>query len=160
MKIANALEGGLTGATTIAVLTDTLKRMNGHSTHLNLFDRKQLRKRFKKTGSKKPLQATKQYTRLAGDLLASTTFFGLSSLGKKKNTLLRGAALGMAAGLGSVLLTGDSKNSEQGNGKRLEDDALLTKVLEVSLYTIGGMIAGKVIDGKAKKKKNRSGLHQ
>jgi hypothetical protein len=162
MKLASALEGGLAGATTISLLTDTLKRINGHSSGPNVFKSKNLGKRFKKARSKKPLKATKQIIQLAGDLLGSTAFLGLSSLGKKKNAMMRGALLGTAAGLGSVLLNShEEKKRHKANGHEgypptgVAKDTLLTKALEVSLYTIGGMIAGRVIEGVGKKKKRK-----
>lgn len=160
MKVASALEGGLAGATTISLLTDTLRRINGHSSHVNLFNGKNLKRRFKKARSKKPLKATRQFIRLAGDLLGSTAFLGMSSLGKRKNAMLRGALLGTAAGLGSVLLNRPDKH-QKANGHEgysptgLAKDRLLSKALEVSLYTIGGLIAGKVIQRSGKKKRKK-----
>ena len=149
-KLTSALEGGLAGAATISLLRDTLKKINGHSSHINLFDGKNLQKRLKKSGSKKPLKAAKKYINLAGDLLGSTAFLGLSSLSKKKNALLRGALLGTAAGIGSVWLREDDDTKV---GSENEKDNFLTKALEVSLYTIGGMIASKVIEKSVKKRK-------
>ncbi|HYO22661.1 MAG TPA: hypothetical protein VER36_09655 [Flavisolibacter sp.] len=160
-KLASALEGGLAGVTTISLLTETLRKINGNSSHLGLLDGGSLKKRFKKVRSKKRGKATKQFIRLAGDLLGSTAFLGLSSLGKKKNSMLRGGLLGTAAGLGSVLMNGHDKQNGKSNGHEgypatmLQKDQVLSKVLEVSLYTIGGLIAGKVIQGTSKKKKRR-----
>lgn len=161
-KLANALEGGLAGVTTISLLTDTLRRINGNSSNFHVFEGKRLKKRFKKVKSKKPLKATKQFIELAGDLLGSTAFLGLSSLGKKKNAMLRGGLLGTAAGLGSVLLNGhDHEEKRKYNGHEgfhptvRQQDQLVSKILEVSLYAIGGLIAGKVIEGNGKKKKRK-----
>ncbi len=84
MKLASAIEGGLAGATTISLLGETLRKINGKPSGANEFTGKKLMKRFKKGKSKKPLKATKQYIRLAGDLLGSTAFLGFTSLSKKK----------------------------------------------------------------------------
>jgi hypothetical protein len=160
-KLASALEGGLAGASTIALLTETLKKINGNSPHNYLPDGKSLKKRFRKAKSKKPMKATKQFIRLAGDLLGSTAFLGLSSVGKKKNAMLRGGLLGTAAGLGSVLLNGHDKHNGKASGHEgypstmLQRDRVVSKVLEVSLYTIGGLIAGKVIQGVGEKNKKK-----
>lgn len=74
--------------------------------------------------------------------------------------MLRGGVLGTAAGMGAVLLNGDaSRRNGQAHGHdgyhflQMPKDPLLSQVLEVSLYTIGGLIAGKVIQGTGKKNK-------
>jgi len=160
-KLASALEGGLAGVTTISLLTDTLRKINGNSSGHHLLEGKRLKKRFKKVKSKKPLKATQQFIELAGELLGSTAFMGLSSVGKKKNAMLRGGLLGTAAGLGSVFLNGHDDEKRKYNGHEgfhptmNKQDQLISKILEVSLYTIGGLIAGKVIEGKNKKKKRK-----
>ena len=158
MKLS-ALEGGLAGATTISLLTDTLRHINGDSSQKKLLSSKYLKKRFKKAGSKKPLKATKQFIQLAGDILGSSAFLGLTSLGKKKNAMLRGGLLGTAAGLGSVLLNGHDQEKEKANGHEgypymlNRKNSMVSKALEVGLYTIGGLIAGKVIEGAGRKKR-------
>lgn len=155
-KFANALEGGIAGATTLSLLTNTLRKIDGNNGHTNLFDGQNLQKRFKKAGSKKPLKATRQYIGLAGDLLSSTAFLGITSLRKKKNALLRGAVLGTAAGLGAVLLRDNKKRKHATRGvDESSQNQLVSQVLEVSLYTIGGAIAAKVIQRGGKKKRKK-----
>jgi hypothetical protein len=163
MKLASAIEGGLAGVSTISLLGETLRKIDGRPPGANGIKGKKLKKRFKKANSKKPKKATEQYIRLAGDLLGAASVFGISSLGKRKNAVLRGALLGAAAGLGAVLLD-DHKNdrdSEKINGHEgypstmLARDTTLQKALEVGLFTIGGMIAGKILKGSGKKKKRK-----
>lgn len=161
MKLASVIEGGLAGATTVSLLSEALRKINGHSSKPALFNGAHLKKRFKKAKSKKPMKATKQFIGLAGDLLGSTAFLGFKPLTKKKNAALRGALLGAAAGLGSVLLNDQEKNkgkfdkSGDYSFEATEKDTLLTKALEVGLFTVGGMIASKMIQRSTKKKKKR-----
>lgn len=160
MKLASALEGGLAGATTISLIGETLRRIDGQNHQFNVFDGKSLKKRFKKASSKKKGRATKQFIQLAGDVLGNTALFGLTSLGKRKNAVLRGALLGTAAGLGSVLFDEMKDEKHKVNGHEgypstmRAKESLLSKAAEVGLFTVGGMIAGKLIQKvKAKKKK-------
>jgi hypothetical protein len=161
MKLENAIEGGLTGATTISLLGETLRKIDGNSSHHNVFDGKGLKKRFKKVKSKKSGKSTKEFIQLAGDLLGSTSFLGLSSLGKKKNAALRGALLGAAAGLGAVLLSDNDEREEKEDGhkayasSKLAEDTLLTKATHVALFTAAGFVAGKLIQGATKNKKKK-----
>lgn len=161
MKLNGALEGSIAGATTLGLLTETLQNLNGNSSHLNLFENNNLKRRLKKTASKKGLKATKQYIRLAEDLLASSAYMGLAALSKKKNGLLRGGVLGAAAGLGDVFLKNEHHKNEKksySNGmalKKKEEESITSKILKVVLYAIGGMIAGRVIQNSTSKKSRK-----
>jgi hypothetical protein len=164
MKLASAIEGGLAGVTTISLISEALREMDGKAPGANGIKSKKLKKRLKKAGSKKSAaKSTEQYIRLAADLLGAASVLGFTSLGKKKNAVLRGALLGAAAGLGAVLLN-DFKEDRQ-NGKinghegfpytMLPKDTLLQKAAEVGLFTLGGIIAGKMMQGPGKKKKKK-----
>lgn len=164
MKLASAIEGGLAGATTISLIGEALRKIDGKAPGANGIKSKKLKKRLKKAGSKKNgAKSTEQYIRLAGDLLGAASVLGFTSLGKKKNAVLRGALLGAAAGLGAVLLNDytQDRNSEKVNGHEgfpytmLPKDTLLQKAAEVGLFTVGGMIAGKMLQGSGKKKKRK-----
>lgn len=161
MKLAQAIEGGLAGATTISLLTNTLRKIDGNTARATLFDGRNLQKRFKKAKSKKSSKAAKQYIRLAGDVLESAAFLGLSSLGKRKHAVLRGALLGTVAGLGSEFLHMAEKDKsanalpEDEQKPVLARNELLKKAMRVGLYTIGGVVAGKVIQLTSKKKKKK-----
>jgi hypothetical protein len=159
MKMNNAIEGGIAGAATLGLITETLKNINGSSSHVNLFKKNNLQKRLSKTRGKKGAKATRQYLRLAADLLGSTAYFGLSALGKKENAMLRGGVLGTAAGLGTIFLNGEKHKNDEKPYPSKNEEKPITKVLKVSLYTIAGLIAGKVIqdfeEGTKKSKKKK-----
>lgn len=164
MKLASAIEGGLAGATTISLISETLRKLDGRAPGANGIKGKKLKKRLKKAGSKKnPARATEQYIHLAGDLLSAASVLGFTSLGKKKHAVLRGALLGAAAGLGAVLLNdyNEDRHNDKANGHEgfpstmVAKDPLLQKALEVGLFTVGGMIAGKIFQGSGKKKKRK-----
>jgi len=168
MKLSSAIEGGIAGATTLGLITETLHNINKKSPHVNLLQDGKLKKRFKKSKSSNGFKATRNYIQLAGDLISSTAYFGLSALGKKRNVVLRGGLLGAAAGLGSIFL--DPPIDEKLNGKKRGtfdpdkqsqfEDSLDTQIAQVALFTIGGMLAGKIVESlepnkKSRKKKNK-----
>lgn len=163
MKLAQVIEGGLAGATTVSLLTNTLRKIDGSATQGSLFDGRNLQKRFKKARSKKAGKAAKQYIRLAGDVLESAAFLGLSSFGKRKHAMLRGAILGTVAGLATEFLH-DANDEKDNHTDVLLDDELKSsapkgdlwkKAARVGLYTAGGMVAGKVVQLTGKKKKKK-----
>ena len=156
MKLDGALKGGVAGASTLGLLSQALGGLDGQFSHNNLLGKGRLKKRLKKTGSKPGRKATKQYLQLAEDILASAAYFGFNSLSKKKNIVLKGGLLGAAAGLGNVFLNDNDHDSQRGFLKFDGDDEnLASKLLKVSLYSIGGMIAGKLVENSKKKAKKK-----
>ena len=153
MKLASAIEGGLTGATTLTLLQEAIGKIDPAKPGMKFLQKPGILKKLKKK-SKNGGDSTKLYIQLAGELLSSAAYYGLSAVGKKKNAVLRGGLLGAAAGLGSVLFN----NMEQDEFNDEEKENELTKnLLTVGLYTAGGLLAGlatkNLRTGKKKKKK-------
>jgi hypothetical protein len=152
MKLANAIEGGLTGATTLTLLQEALHKLDSGAPR-PLLHRSGILKELRKSGTGKKKKDSKLYIRLAGELLSNAAYFGLTGLGKKKNAVLRGGLLGAAAGLGSVFLT----DNHEDDGPDLPDqkESMKKKLLTVSLYTAGGLLAGLAVKKLNKKGKKR-----
>jgi len=146
MKLANAIEGGITGATTLTLLQQALHKMDPKAPRAKLITSPEIIKRIKKQSKKKGRLSTKLYINLAGDLLSNAAYFGLTALGKKKNAVLRGGVLGAAAGLGSAFLN-ESESDDPGVNN------LRKKIFTIALYTAGGMLAGAAIKKLNKRKK-------
>ena len=146
MKLANAIEGGITGATTLSLLQEALHKIDSKAPRAKLLNSPGILKRLKKQSKKKGVLSNKLYINLAGELLSNAAYFGLTALGKKKNAVLRGGLLGAAAGLGSAFL---NDNNEEDPAA----DTLKNKILTLTLYTAGGMLAGAAIKKISKKRK-------
>ena len=160
MKIAQAIEGGLTGVSTIGLLQEALHKID-HKAPRPLLNQSGLIKKLKKTSGKNGTKSTKLYISLAAELLGSAAFYGLTGLGKKKNAVLRGGLLGAAAGLGAAFMSDKNENEFDelhGASHKSSTDDAKEKALTVALYTAGGLLAGgaiKKFDQKLSKKKLR-----
>lgn len=157
MKLANAIEGGLAGASTLTLLQQTLHKKRAGQSPVPLH-KSGLIKEFRKAGKKKK-GSPKLYIKLAGELLANAATFGLTAIGKKRNAVLRGALLGAGAGLGVAFLQ-DAESNEGVNHPMLTSEekrkALHDQLFTIGLYTAGGALAGYAVrqwSGKKKKKK-------
>jgi hypothetical protein len=167
MNLASAIEGGITGATTLSLIQEALHKIDPKAPRPLLHQSGAIKKLKKKSG-KKGSHSGKFYIKLAGELLATASYFGLSGLGKKKNVVLRGSLLGAMAGLGAAFFNEDSDEATKAkDGERTayaEREDMRKKVLTVALYTAGGMLSGiaikkfrkktfkKLVRGKGKKK--------
>jgi len=149
MKLASAIEGGITGATTLSLLQEALHKIDTKSPR-PFFHKSGVVKQLKKS-SGKPHKQHKLYIALAGELLASIGYFGMAGLGKKKNAVLTGGLLGAAAGLGIAFFNEDD-DAKRVNGAEIDaEDELQKKIITVALYTAGGLLAGTAIKRLDKK---------
>jgi hypothetical protein len=152
MKLANAIEGGITGATTLTLLQEAITKIDPAKPGMKFLQKPGIIKKLRKK-SKNGEDQTKLYIDLAGELLSSAAYYGLTAIGKKKNAVLRGGLLGVAAGLGSILFNHAEKDEFTDNGENEWKQQAIT----VALYTAGGVLAGmatkNLTKGRKKKKK-------
>lgn len=165
MDIARVLEGGLTGATTLSLIQETLHKIDPGGPRPLLHKSGTLKKIQKHAGDKTK-HSSKLFIQLAGELLPSAGYFGITGLGKKKNAVARGALLGALAGLGTAFL-GEDENKDDTSAATKSNGALfshhqkeaLKKIETTLLFTAGGMLAGmavkKIKKGKLKKIKKK-----
>jgi hypothetical protein len=148
MNAEKILEGGLTGAATLTLLSKTLSKIDSKSTGIERFGKKGIVRQIKKKVQKKGFKAVKAYIQLASELLGMAGALGLAGINKKKNMVLKGGLLGGLAGIAVAFLQNDENNTE-------EKDQLKNKLVTVSLYIIAGLIAGQAARSLIKKKKKK-----
>ena len=77
---------------------------------------------------------------MAGDIVANTLYYTLAALGKSKAATMRGGLLGLAAGIGGVVLP---KHLRLNNAYSNRTPA--TRFMTTAIYTLGGLVSGKVL---------------
>lgn len=177
MRLSNAIEGGITGATTLTLLQEALHKID-HDAPRPFLYKSGIIKELKKNKKKPGRNTSKLYIKLASELLANVGSFGLIGLGNKKNVVLRGTLLGAAVGLGSAFLQNDHEEDDNEYGvlentfdvngvsaseykqQEKKKDDLKKKLLTVALYTAGGFIAGTAIQQFNKKSKKFKGRNK
>ena len=85
-------------------------------------------------------------TAIAGDLITNSLYFSMADAGDKNKTLIRGALLGLGAGVGAVTLPKTLGLNEEATTRTTK-----TKVLTVAWYLIGGLVAAAAINLMQKK---------
>ncbi|MCD8739246.1 hypothetical protein LT679_01420 [Mucilaginibacter roseus] len=140
MSIIKNLIGGVAGAVALNILHETLKRFDHDAPRVDLVGEEGVNKTIKAAGGQ-PLSGDKLYAAaLSGDLISNALYYSTIGLGKKKHLLARGAALGLAAGLGAVTLPEKIGLS----------DAPVTKTprttgMTVAYYLFGGLVTALTI---------------
>lgn len=135
MKFAAAV-GGLAGACALTLINQAISKFDKTAPRLDLLGMNAVAK-FVKGHNSAPMVIQKLFpVAIAGDLVSNSLYYALASGSTKTNTLIRGALLGLGAGLGAVALP-----------KPLGLDPLPTNLtpktqgLTVLYYVIGGVIA-------------------
>lgn len=150
MKAIYALEGGVAGAAALTLLHETIKKTVPNAPRMDLLAMNALSKGLKIVGARTPNERKLYGLSLTGDLLSNSIFYSFAGIGKKENALARGAALGLVAGLGAVLLP-KPMGIEEGASSR----TTATKLMTVGLYVVGGLVAAGIMKFMDRKKQKR-----
>ena len=148
MKTTTALAGGLAGATAVTLLHESIRRVVPEAPRMDRLGMQAIEKGLRKAGKQVPKGEALFTAALVGDLLSNALFYSAAGIGKEKNVWLRSTALGLAAGLGAVLLPGP-----MGLSKRFSNRTTTTQLMTVGLYVTGALVTTTVIKLLNKKKK-------
>ena len=133
--------GGLAGACTLTLLNESVKKLDKDAPRMDLLGMNAVARVMKGNNILTQTAGKLFPIALAGDLVSNSLYYSMADTGDRKNTLVRGALLGLGAGLGAVVLP---------KTLGLNDDAttrtLKTKILTVTWYVIGGLAAAAAIN--------------
>lgn len=139
MKLTSALAGGLAGTLTVASLHEAFRRLTPDAPRMDLLDMDLIRKGLKTAHQSVPDDEELQRWAVGGELVADTAYYSVAGIGGKKGLWIRGALLGLFAGITAVVLPkplglpADRSNKTPG-----------TQLMTVGLYLAGGLVAAAV----------------
>jgi len=151
MKMVSALGGGLAGASVLTLIHETVRRIDADAPRMDLLGMRAIAKLTGKAGETLPDDESLHRLALVGDVISNSLYFSLVGLGNRKTALVRGALLGLGAGVGAVVLPGPLGLGEEPSAR-----TTTTKVMTVAWYLAGGLVAAgiaQLLAGKKKKKK-------
>ncbi|PNY80250.1 hypothetical protein [Deinococcus koreensis] len=134
---------GLAGAVTVTLLNEGVRRALPHAPRMDVIGERGLSKTLRATGVQPPRGEALYLSTMAADLASNSLYYALVGLGGQRlggdgGALGRGAALGLAAGLGGAFLP-----PRLGLGHQ-PGETSMTRGLTVAWYTLGGVAAGAV----------------
>ncbi|CAM3199944.1 hypothetical protein G4177_03055 [Corallococcus sp. ZKHCc1 1396] len=136
--VFRALGPGLVGATALTLVHEGARRVLKHPPRMDVLGMRSLKKGIRFFGGEPPPDRRLHRQTLAADLLSNGLFFSLVALGRPRRPYLRGAVLGLLAGLGAVVLP-----PKLGLGKAPSRARPSTSLLTVAWYTLGGLAAAR-----------------
>ncbi|MCR5887767.1 hypothetical protein LRS06_08235 [Hymenobacter sp. J193] len=133
--VLRALGSGLTGAVVLNLIHETVRRVRPEDApRMDILGERGLRKMLRSAGAPQPDAKAAYGLTLAGDILSNGLYYSL--VGSGRGAWWRGAALGLAAGVGGVKLPGPL-----GLGNGPSNRTPQTKAMTVAWYLIGGLVA-------------------
>ena len=139
--------GGLAGACALTLLNESVKKLDKDAPRMDLLGMNAVA-RLMKGNSILTQTAGKLFpVALASDLVSNSLYYSMADTDTRKQTLIRGALLGLGAGVGAVTLPKTLGLNEEATTRTMK-----TKVLTVTWYLIGGLVAAAAMNMMNKKK--------
>lgn len=135
-----SIVGGLAGSAALTILHEVLKKFDAKAPRMDLLGMMALSKIIRGAGKRAPAKNKLYAYTMAGDLLSNALFYSLAGMGKQKTILQKGAALGIAAGLGAIFLPKPLHLNEEYSNRTKH-----TQVMTVGYYLIGALVAAALI---------------
>ena len=138
MKLLHSLAAGFAGAIALNILHETARRLRPEDApRMDVLGERGLRKLLAAADAPQPDDDTAFALTMAGDVVSNGLYYSL--VGGGPNAVARGLGLGLAAGIGGVVLPGPL-----GLGEAPSNRTPQTKLMTVVWYTVGGLVAGVV----------------
>ena len=127
---------GFVGVVTVTVLNETARRLVPHAPRMDVIGERALRKTLRAAKLKPPQGRALYRWTMAGDLLSNTLYYSMVGGRSSQNAWRRGAVLGLAAGVGAIVLP-----RPLGLGRQPGERVPRTQLLTASWYLTGGLAA-------------------
>ncbi|RYY25510.1 MAG: hypothetical protein EOO04_11815 [Chitinophagaceae bacterium] len=138
MKLSVALISGLAGSLALTALHQLLKGHVKNAPRMDKMGEQALGKILSGTGQTIPEENKLYKATLAGDIVGNALYYSVVGT-VPGSPVLTGAGLGLAAGVGALVLP-----EKLGLNKEYSNATTKTQVLTVAIYLAGGLVAGLV----------------
>ncbi|GAB3828115.1 hypothetical protein [Hymenobacter jeollabukensis] len=135
--LIQSLVSGLSGSVVLTLVHQAAKELTPDAPRMDVLGVRGLRQLLAAADAPQPGPETAYNVTMAGDLLVNGLYYSL--VGSGPDAWWRGAALGVAAGVGGVVLPGPL-----GLGDGPSNRTPQTKLMTVAWYTLGGLVAAGV----------------
>ena len=141
MNAESAIEGGITGATTLTILHEIVRKLDRDAPRMDEVGKEALGKLFKKLKLDVPDDDKLHLLATGTELISNGLFYSLAGAAGKNNVILRGIFLGLTAGIAAVVLPRQLELDETASNRTPK-----TQVMTVAWYMIGGIVAAAVTE--------------
>lgn len=136
MSLLRALASGLAGAGVLTLIHESARRALPDAPRMDVLGMRAIAKSMRGVGQEPPPADELHALALAGDVVSNSLYYSLVGVGGPGGALVRGTLLGLAAGVGAVLLP-----EPLGLGSAPSARTTQTKAMTVGWYLAGGLAA-------------------
>ena len=130
-RLNDSLVSGMAGAAALTAVHQAARRISENAPRMDVVGMRALARGAEAAGTEAPPTHKGLYrATLAGDLICNSAFYSLAT------TYKRGAAMGLLAGIGALVLP-----QRLGLGSPPNSDLLSNQVMTVAWYLVGGLVA-------------------
>jgi hypothetical protein len=130
-----ALAGGLAGACALTLIHEAARRvMPDVAPRMDVLGMRAIAKTARAVDAEPPVPLHE--AALVGDLVSNSVYYSLVAAGGREDALRNGALLGLAAGIGAVVLP-----ERLGLGRQPTEHTPATQLMTVAWYLAGGLAA-------------------
>lgn len=145
MSKGMALASGFAGAATVTVLNEVVRRVAPESApRMEILGMRAAKAGFEAARVEVPPRRALMPMTFAAEAISNSAYYSLVGLARPENALAAGTLLGLAAGLGAVILP-----ARLGLGESPSSRSPQTKLLTVAWYLAGGIVTGLVGQSQA-----------
>ena len=147
MVIERAALSGLAGAFTVTVLNEAVRRAAPRiAPRMEILGMRAAKAGFEAANIEVPPRRELIKETLAAEVVSNSAYYSLVGLVDPEDAIVTGTALGLAAGVGAVLLPGP-----MGLGEEPSARTPATIVMTVAWYLAGGLAAGMIWNAVGKR---------
>lgn len=139
MKLTSAIGGGIAGAIALTAIHETARRLAKNAPRMDLLGMEAMEETLESADAPIPPEDDLFKLTMAGDIISNSLYYSLAGFGHNNLSVIRGALLGLAAGIGAVYLPKPLGLNEAPSNRTLQ-----TKLMTIAWYTIGGVAAGAI----------------
>jgi hypothetical protein len=140
MNYVQSAGAGLAGASALTLLHETVRQFNPDAPRMDLLGMRTIDKYLRKADIQPPQGKQLHTAAMVGDIISNTLYYSLAGIGKKEGIWLRAAGLGLAAGIGAIVLPGP-----MGIGDGPSSRTPQTKAMTIAWYLAGGLATAVVL---------------
>jgi hypothetical protein len=153
MKTLTALGGGLAGAVAVTLIHESVKKIIPQAPRMDLLGMNAITKGLHAAHLKKPGDTRLFVIAMAADIFTNALYYSLAGMGKEKNIWVKSSMLGLAAGIGAVVLPRPLGLQEKRSNK-----TVTTQIITVGLYITGALITTSMMKLFEKKKTKKTNV--
>ena len=139
MNLKTALIAGAAGAIVLTLVHETARHVSDDAPRVDIIGERALAKGMRAMNMTPPRGNKLYASAMALDLISNTLYYALVGIGSKRYVFTRGALLGAAGGLGTIVLS-----PLLGLGRKERGTTTKTQAMTLSWYLLGGFAAATV----------------